>query len=318
MGGLAAGVPWREAWHDALYGRAGFYRSTSGPAGHFTTATHGPLGPVLAGALLQLAADEGCGRIVDVGCGRGELLTQLRTLDRDIALTGVVVVERPTALSSDVDWLVSPGGEALPDAFAGFDATLVVAHEWLDVVPCTIAEADDTGRLREVLVDPATGGESLGDEVTDEEMRWVRSHWDTVAPGDRVEVGTSRDSAWSDLLGRVRSGVAVAVDYGHRGGERPAGGTLTAYREGTVVDPVPDGSCDLTAHVAMDSLDHDELVDQRTALRGLGVQGAPPPRQLAADDPAAYLRALSHASAAASLTARGGFGDFWWALKRVG
>jgi hypothetical protein len=81
---------------------------------------------------------------------------------------------------------------------------------------------------------------------------------------------------------------------------------------------VPDGTCDLTAHVAMDSLDHDELVDQRTALRGLGVQGAPPPRQLAADDPAAYLRALSHASAAASLTARGGFGDFWWALKRVG
>lgn len=317
MGGLAAGVPWRAAWHDALYGRAGFYRSVSGPAGHFTTATHGPLGPVLAGALLQLAADEGCGRIVDVGCGRGELLTQLRALDRDIALTGVDVVERPAALSSDVDWLVSPGGELLPDTFDGLDATLVVAHEWLDVVPCTIAEADDEGHLRQVLVDPATGEESLGDDVADEEAQWVRSHWDTLTPGDRVEVGTTRDSAWSDLLGRVRSGVAVAVDYGHRGGERPSGGTLTAYRAGTIVDPVPDGSCDLTAHVAMDSLDHDELVDQRTALRGLGVQGAAPPRQLAADDPAAYLRALSHASAAASLTARGGFGDFWWALKRV-
>ncbi len=318
VGGMSAGVPWREAWQRALYGPSGFYRSTSGPAGHFTTATHGPLGPVLAGALLQLAEDEGCGRIVDVGCGRGELLTQLRHLDHEVALTGVDVVGRPKGLPHDVDWLVSPGGASLPDALDRLDATLVVAHEWLDVVPCTIAQVDAEGRLREVLVDPDSGEESVGDEVADVDRDWVRSHWRATEPGDRVEVGSSRDGAWSDLLQRLRSGVAVAVDYGHRGGERPAEGTLTAYREGTVVDPVPDGTCDLTAHVAMDSLDHDELVDQRTALRGLGVQGAPPPRQLAADDPAAYLRALSHASAAASLTARGGFGDFWWAIKRVG
>ena len=318
VGARTAGVPWREAWQRALYGPEGFYRSTAGPVGHFTTATHGPLGPVLAGALLQLAADEGCGRIVDVGCGRGELLTRLRHLDGGVALTGVDVVSRPKGLARDIGWLVSPGGESLPDALDGLEATLVVAHEWLDVVPCTIAQVDDDGRLREVLVDPSTGEESVGGEVTDADREWAESHWPHTAPGDRVEIGTSRDGAWSDLVRRLRSGVAVAVDYGHRGGERPAGGSLTAYREGTVVDPVPDGTCDLTAHVAMDSLDHDELVDQRTALRGLGVQGAPPPRQLAADDPAAYLRALSHASAAASLTARGGFGDFWWAVKRVG
>lgn len=318
MGGNSAALPWREAWHRALYGPNGFYRSTSGPAGHFTTATHGPLGPVLAGALLQLAEDEGCRHIVDVGCGRGELLTHLRRLDSEVALTGVDVVARPKGLPHHVDWLVSPGGPALPDALDRLDATLVVAQEWLDVVPCTIAQLDQHGRLREVLVDPHTGEESVGAEVADHERDWVESHWQVTEAGDRVEVGTSRDQAWSELVRRLRSGLAVAVDYGHRGGERPPGGTLTAYREGTVVAPVPDGSCDLTAHVAMDSLDHDELVDQRTALRGLGVQGAPPPRQLAADDPAAYLRALSHASAAASLTARGGFGDFWWAIKRAG
>jgi hypothetical protein len=68
----------------------------------------------------------------------------------------------------------------------------------------------------------------------------------------------------------------------------------------------------------MDTLDHDELVDQRTALRGLGVHAGRPPRQLATDSPEDYLRALSHASASASLTARGGFGDFWWAIKHVG
>ena len=185
-------------------------------------------------------------------------------------------------------------------------------------MPCPIAEVDDDGLLREVYVDPQTGEESHGAEIGGEERVWAARHWAATEPGQRVEIGLTRDRAWAGLLRRMRGGVAVAVDYGHRGGERPSGGTLTAYREGVVVAPVPDGSCDLTAHVAMDSLDHDELLDQRTALRGLGVQVATPPRQLAADDPAAYLRALSHASAASSLTARGGFGDFWWAIKRVG
>ena len=312
------GIGWREAWYGALYGPHGFYRSPSGPAGHFTTATHGPLGPVLAGALLQLAQDEGCSHIVDVGCGRGELLAQVRRLDRDVALTGVDVVDRPRHLPPGIHWLSSPGGESLPDGLDRLDGALVVAHEWLDVVPCPIAEVDDDGLLREVYVDPQTGEESHGAEIGGEERVWAARHWAATEPGQRVEIGLTRDRAWAGLLRRMRGGVAVAVDYGHRGGERPSGGTLTAYREGVVVAPVPDGTCDLTAHVAMDSLDHDELLDQRTALRSLGVQAATPPRQLAADDPAAYLRALSHASAASSLTARGGFGDFWWAIKRVG
>ena len=62
----------------------------------------------------------------------------------------------------------------------------------------------------------------------------------------------------SDLGSRVRRGAVLAVDYGHTVGERPADGTLTAYRAGALVVPVPDGSCDLTAHVAIDSLEHDE------------------------------------------------------------
>jgi hypothetical protein len=81
--------------------------------------------------------------------------------------------------------------------------------------------------------------------------------------------------------------------------------------------PVPDGSCDLTAHVAMDSLTHDELVDQRTALKQLGVSGRTPPHDLAGSDPAAYLQGLSTASAATALTAKGGLGDFMWAFTRA-
>jgi SAM-dependent MidA family methyltransferase len=112
--------------------------------------------------------------------------------------------------------------------------------------------------------------------------------------------------------------VAIAVDYGHTGGDRPAQGTLAAYREGVVVDPVPDGTCDLTAHVAMDSLDHDDLLDQRTLLRGLGVDGRVPPLELAQRDPQGYLRGLERASAAAALTDPGGFGGFLWAVKELG
>ena len=65
-------------------------------------------------------------------------------------------------------------------------------------------------------------------------------------------------------------------------------------------------------------VDHDELVDQRTALRRLGVDGSAPPVDLARTDPPTYLAALERSSAAAALTARGGFGDFLWAFRRKG
>jgi SAM-dependent MidA family methyltransferase len=135
--------------------------------------------------------------------------------------------------------------------------------------------------------------------------------------GDRVEVGQSRDIAWENLLSRVASGLAIAADYGHTTQSRPAVGTLTGFKDGRQVIPVPDGSCDLTAHVAMDSLRHDELTNQRTALRRLGVSGQIPANDQARSDPAAYLRGLSTASAAAALTARGGLGDFLWAFSHV-
>jgi len=111
--------------------------------------------------------------------------------------------------------------------------------------------------------------------------------------------------------------LAVAVDYGHTIGARPASGTLTGFGQGRQVLPVPDGSCDLTAHVAMDSLTHDELADQRTALRQLGISGQNPAHDLARSNPGAYLQGLSTASVATALTARGGLGDFLWAFTRV-
>ena len=315
---LVGGIAWRDAWQQALYGPQGFYRGAGGPSRHFTTATHGVLGQALARAIVQLARDRGLTHIVDIGAGRGELLTHLAAADPALRLTGVDVVGPPPSLPDTVAWVLSPGGPRLPDSLAPLTATLVLAHEWLDVVPCDIAEVDAGGVLRHRLVDRASGQESWGERVDGPALTWAEQHWPAADQGQRVEIGLTRDEAWSGLLSRIDTGLAVAVDYGHRGGERPRQGTLAAYRAGVVTEPVPDGTCDLTAHVAMDTLDHDDLVDQRTALRGLGLDGSTPPIALASSDPAAYLRALEEASACRALMARGGFGDFLWAIKHVG
>jgi len=313
-------TPWIQAWDQALYGPSGFYRQASGPAGHFSTASQGipQIGELLARALRRLMDQQGLDTFVDMGCGRGELLEQVHRLGPHVRCIGVDIVARPD-LSEPIAWFQSPGGTHLPDELNGLTDALVIANEWLDVVPCPIAQMDDDGELREVLVNRSSGGEKLGDPVSKTDRQWCQWFWpiDRLTPGDRVEIGETRDTAWDDLLSRVASGLAVAVDYGHTIDSRPARGTLTGFREGRQVPPVPDGSCDLTAHVAMDSLTHDSLVDQRTALKGLGIRGQTPPHDLARSDPAAYLRGLSTASVATMLTAKGGLGDFLWASTRV-
>ena len=314
-------TPWQQAWDRALYGKSGFYRQAAGPASHFSTATQGvpQIGKQLAKALLRLMEREELDTFVDMGCGRGELLEHVHRLAPHVRCTGVDIVARP-ALSKAIGWLQSPGGDQLPDELDGLSGALVFANEWLDVVPCPIAELSPDGDLCEVLVNTSTGQERLGDPVSGTNRQWCSQFWpvDGQQSGGRVEIGRTRDIAWANLVSRLGAGLAVAVDYGHTIDSRPALGTLTGFRQGRQVRPVPDGSCDLTAHVAMDSLAHDELVDQRGALRRLGVSGQVPSHDLARSDPSAYLKGLSAASAAAALIAAGGLGDFLWAFRQVG
>lgn len=305
---------WREAWGEALYGVDGFYRRHEGPAGHFTTSAHGELGAVLAEAVALLADQTGVCRVVDVACGRGELLRRLHDRRPDLELVGVDVVDRPRDLPAAVEWLRSPGGAALPDGLRGLDA-VVIAHEWLDVVPCTVAEVDDDGALREVLVD-AHGTETLGGDLTADDRAWADAWWPTTTPGERVEIGLSRDLAWRDLLSRSGSGVTIAVDYGHTRTARPSHGTLTAYREGQLTDAVPDGLRDLTAHVATDSLGADEVLTQRDLLHRLGLTARTPEHARAGTDPLGYVRDLGRASTIAALTDPHGLGGFHWAMTR--
>jgi SAM-dependent MidA family methyltransferase len=305
-----------------LYGPDGFFvRDGGGPAGHFRTSVHAS--PLFAGALLRLIerVDGALGHpktfdLVDVGAGRGELLTTLHALlPADLAgrarLTGVEVAPRPAGLDPLISWRPD-----LPDDVVG----LLVATEWLDNVPLDVADLDDVGQLRKVLVDPATGAEELGGPVDAADLFWLRRWW--PEPG-RAEIGWPRDAAWAEAVHRLRRGCALAVDYGHLRAERPAYGTLTGFRGGRQVTPVPDGSCDVTAHVAMDAVacaagTAYEIVGQREALKALGVDGARPPLDLARSDPAGYLRALSAAGSAAELIDPAGLGGHWWLLHTVG
>ncbi|MGW7439943.1 SAM-dependent methyltransferase [Streptomyces sp. NPDC054849] len=298
----------------ALYGTGGFYVRPGGPgpAGHFRTSVHASALYAAAVARLLRWVDAELGHphgldLVDVGAGRGELLAGvLAALEPKTAARvrpyAVERAERPPGLDPRIRWVPAP-----PARTTG----LLFANEWLDNVPLEIAE---DGRY--VMVAP-DGTESPGGPVDGADRAWLERWW---PGGGRAEIGRERDEAWAAAVRTLERGLAVAVDYGHTRGTRPLYGTLTGFRAGREVAPVPDGSCDVTAHVAMDSCagPGSALLTQREALAALGVSGGRPPLALASADPAAYVRGLAAAGEAAELTARGGLGDFLWLCQPVG
>lgn len=300
-------TPWRQAVEAALYGPDGFFLREQ-PGRHFRTSVHAT--PVYAAAVRELArrVDEALGRpdpfdLVDVGAGRGELLHALPGVPPRWRLTAV---ERASDPGTGLRWT-----DAVPELEG-----LLFANEWLDDVPLDVLF---DGRLVEVQAD---GTERLGDPASSELLDWSATWW---PQGRRVEVGLARDRAWAAAVAKVRRGVAVAVDYGHVlhdrsdfGDRRP---TLTGWRDGRPVNPVPDGTCDVTAHVALDALaaaTGGRVVAQRHALPGLGVDPTPPPKSLATSEPREYLRLLQQAGGAAELLDRRGLGSYGWVVCPVG
>jgi len=319
---------WRAAAEAALYGPGGFYRRPEGPAGHFRTSVHAS--PLFAEAVARLLCrvDEALDRpgalaFVDMAAGRGELVGGvLAALPAEVAARtrayAVEIADRPAGLDDRIEWLIEP-----PQQVTG----LLFANEWLDNVPLDVAEVDSAGVPRRVLV-RQDGTERLGEPVGGAEAEWLARWWPLPAEeGLRAEIGLPRDEAWAAAVSSLDRGLAVAVDYAHTLDARPPFGTLTGFRAGRETAPVPDGSCDITAHVALDAcaphgtareLSGARLLPQRDALRALGITGARPPLSLASTQPAAYVRALASAGEAAELTAPGGLGDFGWLLQPVG
>jgi SAM-dependent MidA family methyltransferase len=342
-------MTWRQAMQAALYGPGGFYVRGESPARHFRTSVH--VSPGYAAAMLELLreVDAGLGRperidLVDVGAGQGELLEQVlaaaaeheppeaglpesgppesgppgpgRGLAGRIAACAVEVAPRPAGLDPRIRWERVP-----PASITG----LVIASEWLDNVPLDVVELTPAGPAV-VQVDPVTGAERPHGRPDPADLAWIREWW-PLRCGERAEVGRIRCIAWAGVIRRIDRGVAVAADYGHLKASRPGHGTLTGYRDGRAVPAVPDGSRDITAHVALDACavagkaagaGETVLTTQRTALRALGLDAQRPPLGLAASDPEGYALALCRASQDAELVNAAGLGGFGWLAQAVG
>ncbi|HEU4348810.1 MAG TPA: SAM-dependent methyltransferase [Actinoplanes sp.] len=313
-------VRWRAAMAEALYGPGGFYRAEGAAARHFRTSVHASsrFAGAIAGLLAEVDASmrqPGRLDLVDMGSGTGRLLVEVyeqveQGLRRRLRLVGVDRGSRPADLPEYVGWASEP-----PQAVTG----LVVANEWLDNVPVDVVElAQDGPRL--VLVDRDSGEERIGGRPGEEDRRWLDRWWPLTEPGDRAEVGWPRDEEWVQLVKRLHRGLAIAIDYGHHRHTRPPYGTLTGYWQGYQVRPVPDGSCDITAHVALDACAHATgslLTTQRDALRGLGVRGERPAHE-PGQGGQAYLDGLRVASEEAELIDPGGLGAFGWVVHANG
>lgn len=317
----------------ALYGPGGFYVAGPGAAGHFRTSASASasIREIFADAVAELLSrvDAALGHpdaldLVDVGGGSGELVTAV--LDsvgpRLRARVRPCVVERrarPAALAANVRWL-----EQIPDMTG-----LLLANEWLDNIAIDVVAGEAAASV--LLVD-RDGAESPGSAPTPEEAAWLSRWWPY---GDRREIGLHRDRAWAGAVAHVRRGLAMAIDYAHVVDERPPYGTLTGFWTGCETEPVPDGSCDITAHVAIDSVAvageqaaptvrHGAakparsvatlLTDQRTALRLLGVSGRRPDY---AADPGGYAAVLQRASDSAELIDPAGLGAFAWLVQGI-
>lgn len=210
--------PWKQAWDTALYGEQGYLRRH--PA---TLRTD-------TGAVLDLI----CSRVDD---------------HREVVLLGPAGALAPQLVDRRPDLLVRPD---LPAGFAG----LVAAVDWLARVPAHVVVADDDGVPRVAHVDPATGQEALGLKLADAGVptglrEWQERHWPLPEPFTRAEVGTTRESAWAQVVDRVGAATLLAIEDGHVAGARPPGGSLRT--PGADV-PLPDGRHDLLAGVALDAL----------------------------------------------------------------
>lgn len=313
---------WARAWERSALGPGGFWLREQ-PARHFRTA----VGPVLRDAMLALLVDVDLRLgspstidVVDIGAGDGALLRSMESalqgtrLGGRVRWTGVDVRPRPHDLPAAIDWHVRDATAHLPDSVTG----LVMAHEWLDEVPVDVIERDERGVDRVVLVDDF-GEQALGPEVADDQRAWLAAWWPLADVGERAEIGLARDRAWSRLCAGVAAGTVIAVDYGHVRSERRP--TLRAYREGELLDAIPDGLRNLTAHVAIDSCAAASppratvaVARQADALAPLA--GAlPDPAAVSAGD---YAAALSYVMECRYLRAAKGLGGHYWLRADVG
>ncbi len=269
-------IAWQHAWNQA---NTDFY-DRNRAEDHFSTSVE--LGDHVAGALAKLAHTEHDRYpnrpfwIIDIGSGTGQLLEQLRArMPSNVHFLGIDIRKRPLQLHSAIQWRTILINEDTRD-ITGEDSDLagvVIAHEFLDDIPCDIIELDEDLSPHVVLVDPKTGAEELGPGLGDpaatrflephhpsEVRQWLDTWWPATRPGARREVGLTRQRVWAAITRTIHVGCAVAIDYAHTRADRATGlwdgGTVKGFSAGRPQRALPDGSVNITAHVALDALAH--------------------------------------------------------------
>ena len=209
---------WKQAWDLALFGAAGYLRSS-------------PLTPSIEATSLLT------------------LIDSLAPNAHELALLGSA-----GALAPDLSQRGHVVRFDLPEGYRG----LVIALDWLSHVPAHVVELDSDGYPHLVHVSPRTGRETLGARLNETSVpqsigRWLERWWPVAdfGVGARAEVGTSRDAAWASVVNRLGpAGRAVAIDAGHTVENRPLHGSLRS----PAGPAIPDGHRDLTAAVAVDAV----------------------------------------------------------------
>ena len=290
----ARSVAWRQAWGSA---NSAFY-SRKRAEEEFTTSIHA--GTSVAAYLAEMIRRNSFGDedffVIDVGSGDGELLRQLAPLVGDVHLIGIDMRSRPADLPASISWVEKSIDDGTTE-ITGYDGSisgLLVAHEFLDDVPCEIVELDDDLNPRFVLVDQLTGHEEIGPRLDDvaasriwgasevEAMQmWLDRWWPSTRPLARREIGLQRDRTWARLTRVLDTGLAVAIDYAHARPERASGlwdaGTVKGFSAGRPCTAIPNGRVNITAHVALDACSSEggKIVSQAEVLGNTSLESWP-------------------------------------------
>lgn len=223
---------------------------------------------------------------VDLAAGRGELVTgMLAALPPEVAARvrayAVEIADRPVGLDPRVEWLTEP-----PEG----DHRAAVRQRVAGQRPRgggrgrprrrTAARAREGGRHRAARGTPLRRGGRVARPVVAPDARGGAASRDRPPQGHGLGVRRRHRRPGAGDRRRLRA----------HPGHPPPFGTLTGFREGRETVPVPDGSCDITAHVALDAcaeagataanaadpLPGARLLTQRAGLRALGVTGVRP------------------------------------------
>ena len=257
--------------------------------------------------------------VVDVGAGSGRVLQELSAIRPDLQLLGIDLRKRPKGLASQVGWAqdlwdVRYGCWTSGEAGAALDQpepVMIICSEWLDDLPCPVATRYADG-WREVIINDG-GTEQAGPRLSSEQLAWADRWW---PDGDRAEIGLTRDHAWVELVKMIitRGGCALMIDYGHTAAHRPATGSLAAYRDGRALEPVPEASLNLTAHVAIDAVRAaGEEAGATTAFCGL--QSEVVANLLLSESHPDPLVDLDRRSRHRALSSQYVWGSHWWLLQ---